>query len=660
MVLLGPSGCGKTTTLNMIAGMDTPTSGHILFDGAPVEHVPPEKRNIAMVFQTIALYPHKTVYENIAFPLRMGKVPRGEIDGRVRGAASLMRIQDLLNRRPHELSGGQRQRVALGRAAVRNPLVFLFDEPLSALDAKLRAEMRIEIKKLHERLGSTFIYVTHDQVEALTMADRIAVMDGGRLKQYATPDEIYRRPANTTVARFVGSPSMNLITGRPVEVGGRWVLQGSAVSVPLADELLAAARTRRGDLTLGVRPEGLTTEETGVPLHGASRIYATEPLGSDQFLDVTFDARAVRRSGPDQGPDAPRHPLPGRGSDRAQRPARRNLSVRRHGGADLPLGPRTMTAAPLSLGRADSRFALKIVLGLIAFNAVIIVLPLIYAAWISAHETDVILQSEEFVGWAHYTQILSDPEAINAILLSLKFTAVAVVASFGIGLGIALVLNEEFPGRRLLRAAILLPWAISEVVTATAWLFIVNPTFGVLTGTLHQLGLVKDNTNFLNENTALYWVAMAFVWHIAPLGAFFFLAALQTIPESLYQAARMDRATAVQRFFHVTLPHLRSIMMIVLVVVTVEAFRSFDIVFAMTHGGPGTATQIFPMLIYRYMFEFSQYGLAAAASYVLVAIGMVITTLYFVILMRRQRVVRIEADSKPIAGPAVVTEAALS
>jgi multiple sugar transport system ATP-binding protein len=163
VVLLGPSGCGKTTTLNLIAGTDTPTSGRILFDGRPIDHVPPEKRNVAMVFQSIALYPHKTVYQNIAFPLRMAGVVRAEINERVRATARLLRIGDLLNRRPHELSGGQRQRVALGRAAVRNPAVFLFDEPLSALDATLRGELRVEIKKLHERLGATFIYVTHDQ-----------------------------------------------------------------------------------------------------------------------------------------------------------------------------------------------------------------------------------------------------------------------------------------------------------------------------------------------------------------------------------------------------------------------------------------------------------------------------------------------------------------
>jgi multiple sugar transport system ATP-binding protein len=218
----------------------------------------------------------------------MAKVPRSEIDTRVRVAATLLRIEELLNRRPHELSGGQRQRVALGRAAVRDPLVFLFDEPLSALDAKLRGEMRVEIKKLHERLDSTFIYVTHDQVEALTMADRIAVMDSGRLRQYGTPDEVYRRPANITVARFVGSPSMNLIKGRLAETSGRWKFQADSISILLDDALASAVKMRRGELSLGVRPEGLTIEKGGSPLQGEGRVYAVEPLGSDQFVDVTY------------------------------------------------------------------------------------------------------------------------------------------------------------------------------------------------------------------------------------------------------------------------------------------------------------------------------------------------------------------------------------
>jgi multiple sugar transport system ATP-binding protein len=288
VVLLGPSGCGKTTTLNMIAGMDAPSAGRILFDGRPVNDVPPERRNVAMVFQSIALYPHKTVFENIAFPLRMAKTPAAEIDTRVRAAAQLMRIGDLLNRRPHELSGGQRQRVALGRAAVRNPLVFLFDEPLSALDAQLRTEMRVEIKKLHERLHSTFIYVTHDQVEALTMADRIAVMDGGRLKQYGTPEEVYRRPADVTVASFLGSPSMNLVSGQVRRSAEAVQFESKDFAVPLEGALAQACDGHRGALILGVRPESLSLDAAGLPFTGKGRVYAVEPLGSDQFVDIVY------------------------------------------------------------------------------------------------------------------------------------------------------------------------------------------------------------------------------------------------------------------------------------------------------------------------------------------------------------------------------------
>jgi multiple sugar transport system permease protein len=299
----------------------------------------------------------------------------------------------------------------------------------------------------------------------------------------------------------------------------------------------------------------------------------------------------------------------------------------------------------------------------VLFNVIIFILPLIYAAWISFHDRDVILGTQEFIGFDHYRRILTSPEAIVAILLSLKFTAAVVAASLLIGLGIALVLNEDFPGRRLLRAAILLPWAISEVATATAWIFILNPTFGALTALLSPLGLVEANHAWINGSTALYWVAIAFVWHITPLGAFFFLAALQTVPESIYQMARIDRAPALKRFLHVTLPHLRPTVMIVLVVVTVEAFRSFDLLFALTRGGPGSASQTFPMLIFRYTFEFSRYGLAAAASYILVAISMIITTIYFLALNRRRHLVKIAAvragadsrSGKATAGGAILS-----
>ncbi len=315
-------------------------------------------------------------------------------------------------------------------------------------------------------------------------------------------------------------------------------------------------------------------------------------------------------------------------------------------------------AAKPRAGMTDARFGLTVVGAVLLFNLIMILLPLIYSAWISVHETNVILRKKEFVGGAHYDKLLGDPQVLNALILSLKFTAVSVVLSLIIGLAIALVLNEDFPGRGVLRAIVLLPWAVSEVVTATMWIFIVNPTFGGLNGILAPLGLVSPSHDWLGEGAAIYWVALAFVWHIAPLGAFFFLAALQTVPPDLYRAARIDRAGPISRFIHVTLPHLRYVVLIILVVVTVEAFRGFDLVFAFTRGGPGTSTQIFPLLIFRYTFEFSQYGLAAAASYILISVGLVLTTVYFIVLTFRRKQVRV--GTEPVVEARVVEARAVA
>src|SRR5918998_3728798 len=226
VALVGPSGCGKTTTLNLIAGLIDITSGEILLGDRPINNLDPKDRDLAMVFQNYALYPNKTVFENLAFPLRMRKVAKPELDAQVKRTANVLSIDHLLDRHPRQLSGGQQQRVALGRALVRNPRAFRMDEPLSNLDAKLRVQMRAELKRFHLELGATVLYVTHDQMEAVTMADRIAVMNGGVLQQYGTPDEIYNRPSNTFVAGFIGSPAMNLLHGAFVSVDGDGFLRG--------------------------------------------------------------------------------------------------------------------------------------------------------------------------------------------------------------------------------------------------------------------------------------------------------------------------------------------------------------------------------------------------------------------------------------------------
>ncbi|HVF62366.1 MAG TPA: sn-glycerol-3-phosphate ABC transporter ATP-binding protein UgpC [Casimicrobiaceae bacterium] len=283
VVFVGPSGCGKSTLLRMIAGLEEITSGQISIGGNVVNELPPRSRDIAMVFQDYALYPHKTVFENMAFGLRLRKRPEPEIRERVGEAANILQINHLLERKPRELSGGQRQRVAMGRAIVRQPKAFLFDEPLSNLDALLRSEMRVEIKKLHQALGNTIIYVTHDQVEAMTLADRIVVLQAGNLIQYDTPDGIYNRPAAKFVAGFTGSPPMNFLPARVGE-GGRAIHLGGGVDLPVPQRRVAGAASHAGrEVTFGLRPEHITTGRINEPhvftLDG--QVMLVEPLGSD-------------------------------------------------------------------------------------------------------------------------------------------------------------------------------------------------------------------------------------------------------------------------------------------------------------------------------------------------------------------------------------------
>jgi ABC-type sugar transport system ATPase subunit len=282
-VFVGPSGCGKSTLLRMIAGLEDITDGQIVIGGTVVNDLPPRARDIAMVFQDYALYPHKSVFENMAFGLRLRKLPAHEIRTRVGEAAAILQIAHLYDRKPRELSGGQRQRVAMGRAIVRKPKAFLFDEPLSNLDALLRSEMRVEMKKLHQKLGETIVYVTHDQVEAMTLADRIVVLQAGNLIQYDTPDGIYNRPAAKFVAGFTGSPPMNFLPCRVGE-GGRTLHVAGGVDLPVPGARVAECARHVGRaLTFGLRPEHISAGAAADPdaRTVAAQVMLVEPLGSD-------------------------------------------------------------------------------------------------------------------------------------------------------------------------------------------------------------------------------------------------------------------------------------------------------------------------------------------------------------------------------------------
>jgi multiple sugar transport system ATP-binding protein len=297
VVFVGPSGCGKSTTLRMIAGLEETTSGIIEIGGREVNNLEPKERDIAMVFQNYAIYPHMSVKKNIAFGLRSSKMPKADKEKRIQEVAEILDMVPLLDRKPNALSGGQRQRVAIGRAMVRNPAVFLFDEPLSNLDAQLRTQMRLEIKKLHQRVGNTIVFVTHDQVEAMTMADRIVIMKDGYIQQVGTPAEVFHQPANVFVARFIGAPSMNLLAG---QIDGTTVTLdgGQKVTIPL----LSTSGTR--NILLGVRPDDLHANSTNSIMSGT--VAVREPLGSETLIYVEtasgeIIAKADGRTPPEVG-----------------------------------------------------------------------------------------------------------------------------------------------------------------------------------------------------------------------------------------------------------------------------------------------------------------------------------------------------------------------
>jgi len=314
VVLVGPSGCGKSTTLRMIAGLEEATAGDILIGGEVVNDVPPKDRDIAMVFQNYALYPHMTVFENMSFGLRLRRVAKAEIRARVEQAAKILDITDLLGRRPKQLSGGQRQRVAMGRAIVRNPKVFLFDEPLSNLDAKLRVQMRTEIKRVHQKVKTTTIYVTHDQVEAMTLADRVVVMNGGRIEQIGRPQDLYHRPKSRFVAGFIGSPAMNFLPARLQPNGDGLLLRlAPELAFPVPPTHAARYRPSVGkDLILGLRPEHITEprgEGREPRCEFAMTLDVIEPMGMETMVFFTVNGTEVCARVEPSAASAPGQPM---------------------------------------------------------------------------------------------------------------------------------------------------------------------------------------------------------------------------------------------------------------------------------------------------------------------------------------------------------------
>ena len=306
VVIVGPSGCGKSTTLRMIAGLESVSSGSVIIKDKNVTNAPPKARDIAMVFQSYALYPHMNVAGNMSFALRLAGVDKQEIETRVKDAAALLELTEYLDRKPRDLSGGQRQRVAMGRSIVRDAYCFLFDEPLSNLDAKLRSTMRTELAMLHKKINRTMVYVTHDQIEAMTMADRIVIMDQGEIQQVGTPREVYTSPENLFVAGFIGSPSMNFLDGELYSEGGKLSVKGNGFSLPVSDRLRSKAEgANQKTVVVGLRPEhfSATSDGVGQKAEISLNVDVAEYIGSSQFLAASINGKQITAT-VDVGPDA--------------------------------------------------------------------------------------------------------------------------------------------------------------------------------------------------------------------------------------------------------------------------------------------------------------------------------------------------------------------
>jgi multiple sugar transport system ATP-binding protein len=348
MVVVGPSGCGKTTTLRMLAGLERPSYGRILIGDKLVNNVSPRFRDVAMVFQSYALYPHMNVFDNLAFGMRARGAARPEVDQRVKETADVLGLATLLKRRPSELSGGQRQRVALGRALIRQPQVFLMDEPLSNLDAGLRVQMRAELSRLHHRFRVTTMYVTHDQVEAMTMGDRIAVMNGGRLQQVDVPETLYDNPANVFVAGFIGSPRMNFVPGRMTRVAGKTGVEFLGVEVPLSSSSRLSEKGAEGQVTVGIRPEDLMWRPAAGPnctLNLGAEVDVVEPMGHEAYVTALCAGETVTSRFPPRSGVKTREPV-----ELALDPARLHLFDARSGESILQR-PETSSADALKSAR---------------------------------------------------------------------------------------------------------------------------------------------------------------------------------------------------------------------------------------------------------------------------------------------------------------------
>ncbi len=637
LVLLGPSGCGKSTALRMVAGLEDPTSGTITIGDRVVNDVEARDRDVAMVFQSYALYPHMTVSRNIEFPLRSRKVPADERDQLVRDAAETLGLEELLDRKPRQLSGGQRQRVALARAIVRRPEAFLMDEPLSNLDAKLRVQTRAELVELQRRLEATVVYVTHDQVEAMTMGDRIAIMQRGVLQQVGAPQDVYARPGNLFVAGFIGSPPMNTVTGRVTHDGDTFGRGAPRRARALSDDVArAVAAMNLEEVVIGVRPEDLRFEsgEVGV----VATVSVVESLGherhiacrlTDGQLVIVRQDRARRRA--ERGRERAsgrRRPAPLRSDDRR--------ADRRVTAPPVTVEPPAVTPGLSPARRARRRreralgFGL-LVPALIVFGAFIF-FPLFKNVYLGFFKNPPFPGlPKRYVGFDQYQDVLTSRDFLESLKTTVLFALMTVPVGIALGLGLAVVAHQQLKGIGIYRTIFSSTVATSVAVAAVIFGTLLNPQVGLLP----WLGLTTDPAVLQNPSWALVAVAVTTVWQTLGLTFILMSAGLQSVPDDLLEAARVDGAGAWSRFWHVTLPMMSPTIFFAVVIGSIFAFQTFGQIDLLTQGGPLKKTNVLTYFIYKALHDQSDPGKAAVLAVALFLITMALALLQIRLLERR-------------------------
>ncbi len=649
LVLLGPSGCGKSTVLRMIAGLEEPTSGTIAIGDRVVNDVDPKDRDVAMVFQTYALYPHLSVRGNVGMALKTRHLTSAEREQRVRESLEALDLDELADRKPGALSGGQRQRVALARALVRQPAVYLMDEPLSNLDAKLRIETRAELLELHQRLAATIAYVTHDQVEAMTLGSRVAILEGGALQQVGPAQEVYDRPANLFVARFIGSPPMNTVAGSVVSLDGGLAVAVPGGTVPLPEAHAAMVREAGLEaVVLGVRPEHLAVGDGPLP----ATLLHVEDLGSERHLLCRLDdgSATVVRVDADSVP-----PAAGARLALTADPAHLHLfdpvSTRRlEVPAAVPAavgGAAPVEAAPALLppsvprARRVGRRAREALLGyallvpsLLVFG-VFVFYPFAKTVQLSFTKSDPFRAGvSTWVGIDQYRDVLSSPDFQNSLKVTVLFALLTVPVGLAAGLGLAVMANQHLRGIGAFRTIFSSTVATSVAVASLMFLTLLNPQIGMVNYLLGRTG--ADAIDPLNDpQWALVAVAAVTVWQNLGVTFILMLAGLQAIPEELYEAADVDGAGGWSRFVNVTVPMVSPTLLFAFVVLSINAFQSFGQIDLLTQGGPLGRTDVIVYSIYTTAFKDLNDARAAVLAVVLFSFVLVLTMMQLRMLERR-------------------------